>query len=106
MDASSALLVDRDLGRLALHQLIALAAHRRRRVQDHRVPQHQPVEEAAQGGKMLLLGRDAGMQFVVVRAHPAGRDLPQLQPVRLAPVQELAHGVKIGPPGMRIPEFR
>jgi hypothetical protein len=48
-----------DLGRLAFHHLIPFAANRKRRVEHHRVPRHQRVEEMPDRGEMLLAGRDA-----------------------------------------------
>ena len=74
------------------------------------MPQHQGVEEAPQGRQVLLLGGDAEAELVEIPPDQAGGDLraappPARRPGPVDPGEELAHGVDVGPPRVRVADL-
>ena len=83
-------------------------AHRRRRIHRHDLAGDQPVEQVADGGKMLL---DCGSREIAAldldpARHMQGLDLGQGSDApTLAPGEKLAHRPRVGAPGMsRLPK--
>ena len=80
--------------RLARPDDVGRPAHRGGRVGGQHLPGHQPIEQAADGGQMLLDrgGAIPAVHLFDVGGHGDRRQLGEREPVRVAPGEEPRHG--------------
>ena len=93
--------------RLAGLHDVGRPAHRGGRVGGHHLPDHQPVEQPADGGQMLLDRRGAipAVYVVDVGGHGDRRQLCELDPARVAPGEEPRHGRAVRRAGVRVADL-
>ncbi len=76
------------------------------RVERERVARHQQIAELAHGGQGDLLGGRGAAHAVHVLPGQERGDGAELDVLGLAPVEEVADGAAVGPPGVRVPVAR
>ena len=90
------------LGRLAVHHRVFLAAHGGKRVQSDGVARHQNVEKMPQRRQRQILGGVRSGQFLnETPGHPR-RDLTELAALFFAPEEKAPHGAGIGTAGVGV----
>ena len=95
--------------RLALAHDMRRPAHGRGRINRHHLAGHQPVEQVADGGELLL---DRGRGNLARLRFDPGRDMQRLHgyerwhAMHLAPGQKLGHGTAVGPAGVLVADRR